>query len=218
MNVPTSHKLRFVVFLAICVSACGSGGRTINWKQEVRLEDGRLIVLERESKQGPHDPLLNIRMELAQRFAFTVPARGERIQWEIPKGLLPAMLDFEGDVPYLVLHAYTVADYNNWDCPNPPWLVYRYEHKEWNRLPLEQLPARFKHKNLLPAAEVLKKLDNRSAGVLVSVRELEQYWKQFPFPEQARVISREKVSPIGHGCHESVLIRLGRQSEIDTRR
>jgi len=86
MNVPTSHKLRFAVFLAICVSACGSGGRTINWKQEVRLEDGRLIVLERESKQGPHDPLLNIRMELAQRFAFTVPARGERIQWEIPKG------------------------------------------------------------------------------------------------------------------------------------
>ena len=177
-----------------------------------------MLILERESKQGPHDPLLNIRMELIQRIAFTDPDSGERIQWEIPKGLLPAMLDLDGGTPYLVLRAYTVADYNNWDCPNPPWIVYRYERKEWNRISLEQLPARFKHRNLLPAAEVLTKLDKHSADVLVSVRELEQYWKQYPLPEQARAISREKVSPIGEGCHESVLIRLGRRSEIDTRR
>jgi len=217
MNLYSIFKHHRIVLLAVCVSACSYGGRTIIWKQEVKLSDGRQILLERESKQGPHDPLLNIRMELVQRIAFTDPAGGERIQWEIPKGLQPAMLDFDEGAPYMVLHVYTVADYNNWDCPNPPWLVYRYAQKEWSRISLEQLPARFKSKNLLPAAEVLEKLNKGSANVLVSVREVEQYWKRYPLPEQAKVISREKTSPIGEGCHPDVLVRLGRQSEINVK-
>ena len=203
----------FIGLAVLCLSAC-EGGRTIHWKQEVKLEDGRILILERESKQGPHDPLLNIRMELVQRIAFSDPDGGERIQWEIPKGLLPAMLDLDGGMAYLVLRADTVADYNNWDCPNPPWLVYRYERKDWNRISMEQLPERFKHRNLLPAAEVLTRLDSHSADALVSVRELEQYWKQYPLPEQARTISREKVNANVQGCFPSVLERLGRANEI----
>jgi len=217
MNFTSALKHRLVVFVAICITACGYGGRTINWKQEVKLGDGRVILLERESKQGPHDPLLNIRMELSQRVAFAHPDSGERIQWEIPNGLLPIMLDVEAGVPYFVLRAYTVTDYNTWDCPNPPWLVYRYEQKDWSRTSMEQLPARINEQNLLSSAEG-KKFDKGATDIVVSVREVAQYLKERNVVPNATRIGREKVNPIGHGCHESVLIRLGRQSEIDTRR
>lgn len=213
MNVPTSHKLRFAVFLAICVSACGSGGRTIHWKQEVKLEDGRMLVVERKSKQTKIILPENTVIEHEKALAFIHPDTGERIQWILPKGTGAWMLDFDSGYPYLVLRTSSVADYNTWECPNPPWLAFRYESGQWQRIKQEHLPVRFMKPNLLHGARTD---EQATTDGLYTLREMEAYLQRIDPPR--RVISREKVSPIGHGCHESVLIRLGRQSEIDTRR
>jgi hypothetical protein len=144
--------VRVAALLLACLSltACG---KTIEWKQEVPLHDGRLIVIDRVSQQGPFNPFLNMRMEVRQELAFTHPDTGERIRWMIPEGLLPYMLDFDDGVPYYVLNAHTVADYNRWGCPNPPWIVYRYERGQWMRVPFEQLPVKFEKVNLMNMAK-----------------------------------------------------------------
>lgn len=205
------EMIRLAVLSAVLVG-CDTG-RTFEWKQEAPLVDGRMIVVDRYSEQGPHSKSLNVRMETGQELAFTHPDTGERIRWRIMGGLQPYMLDFDQKVPYYVLIAYTVADYNRWDCPNPPYLIYRYEHGEWNRTPFEKLPRQFVKPNLMAMAKSYEKYIDHG---YVNAQSLERYFNHKD--KQHNIISREKISPIGLGCHESTLIRLNRQSEIDNRR
>lgn len=198
--------------LGIALTGCDTG-RTLEWKQEAPLADGRVIVVDRYSEQGPHSNKHNMRMEIGQELAFTHPDTGERIRWRVMNGLQPHMLDFDSGTPYYIFRAYTVLDYNNWDCPNPPYLVYRYEKGGWNRTPFEKLPTQFAKPNLMAMAKSFEKYI--SSG-LVSVSALERYFNEHDPPY--RVIGRERISPIGYGCREGTLIRLNRQSEIDNRR
>lgn len=199
---------------AMGLNACDRG-RTIEWKQEAPLHDGSVLVVERISVQTGKVFPENVVMETEQTLIFTHPDTQERIRWTLPKGLQPAALDFDGKIPYLVLKAYTVADYNAWDCPNPPYLVYRFERGAWGRIPFEQLPVVFVSRNLVP---MFKDSPLKEGGDRMTARQLDDYWKDYPNPKTAKAISREKVNAIGEGCFESVLIRLGRKSEIDTRR
>lgn len=197
---------------AMGLSACDRG-RTIEWKEEVKLQDGRVVMVERMSKQTGVIFPENTVIEYEKTLSFTHPDTSERIDWILPKGTGAWMLDFDRGIPYLVLRTSSVADYNTWDCPNPPWLAFRYEAERWQRIGQEQLPVRFVKPNLLHAARA----DERAtADGLYTVKEMEAYLQQIDPP--GRIISREKVNAIGEGCFESVLIRLGRKSEIDTRR
>lgn len=203
----------WIVFLLLATLSLTACGRTVEWKQEVPLHDGRVIVIDRMSQQGPHDPFVNMRMEIGQELAFTHPDTSERVRWKIPDGLQPYMLDFDGLIPYYVLAAYTVGDYNKWGCPNPPYFVYRYERGQWGRIAFEQLPAKFQKRNLIAMAKAEEKFVGDG---YVTAAELETYVGRKDPPR--RVISREKVNPIAKGCFESTLIKQGRQSEIDNRR
>jgi hypothetical protein len=198
-----------LLLTSFSLTACG-GGRTIEWKQEVRLHDGRVIVIDRVSKQTGKIFPENTIIEYEKTLTFTHPDTGERIRWTLPKGTGAWMLDFDGEIPYYVLLTSSVADYNDWGCPNPPPIVFRYEQRQWSRIPIEQLPTRFVKPNLLLAA----KTDQRSSNDrYVTVEEIDAYFKRQDLPY--RIISREKVSPIAKGCHPDVLVKQGRQMEIN---
>ncbi len=203
-----------IVFLSCLILSACSGDKTVHWKQEVLLQDGRVINVDRISKQrGPTIPE-NAILEYEQTLSFVNPDTHENITWTLPNGTMTKMLDFEKGVPYFVLRPASVADYNAWDCPNPPFLVFRYENRQWQQKPFETLPAQFTVPNLLGAAH---SSDTLSEDGLVTIDEFKQYLKKSSVPE-VRVISREKINPIGKGCFGSTLYRLGRQSEIDHRR
>lgn len=185
-------------------------GKDMDWKQEAPLHDGRVIVIDRLSKQGPQDPFLNMRMEIGQELTFTHPDTGERIRWPIPQGLQPYMLDFDGGVPYYVLTAYTIGNYNKWACPNPPYLIYRYERGQWGRIPFEQLPSQFRKPNLMDMA---KSYEQYIVNSFVSTARLEAYFESHDAPY--RVIGRDKVNPIGEGCAAANLFAMDRELEMD---
>jgi len=107
-----------------------------------------------------------------------------------------------------------VADYNEWGCPTPPFLVFRYEKNNWLPVNISKLPARFSLPNLLDSAHSSDKL---TADSLVTVEEMHSYLKASMIAD-SKIISREKINPIGEGCFESILLKHGRQSEIDRRR
>lgn len=207
-----STKWIGLVTAGIAVTACG---RTVEWKQETLLSDGRIVMVERVSKQTGNIVPENTSIEYEKTLAFTNPDTKERIAWTLPKGTGSYLLDFDKGIPYMVMSASSVADYNAWGCPNPPWIVFRYKEGNWSRIGVEQLPGRFITPNLLPAAKTLK--DFPSNG-LVTVQRMAEYLDQPGLVSAYRTISREKINPIAEGCHESVLHKQGRQSEIDTRR
>ena len=198
------------IVASLSLTACG---KTIDWKQEVKLHDGRMIVVERQSKLGPTRFPENVALEDAQTLKFAHPATGERIEWVIPKGLQPVALDFDQGIPYYVLKAYTVADYNNWGCPNPPYLIFRYHTDKWQQVSFAELPAHFARRNVVPMSKYIKGIENNR---IVTPAEVDAVNSEFR-PDD-RTIGREKVNPIARGCFESVLHKQGRQSEIDTRR
>lgn len=201
-------ELVLVVIVALVLTGCGD--EKIPWKQEVPLQDGRLLILDRLSNLGPKDPFLGgMRMELEQTLTFAHPDTGERIEWSIPKGLLPYMLDFEAGVPYYVMDAHTIADYNDWNCPNPPYMVFKYTEGQWRQIPFEELPARFVARNLFDMAKgeekyIVNGYANRDALAPFLMKRR---------PDR-RVINRQKIDANVHGCFPSVLMKLGRANEI----
>jgi len=201
-----------IAMSALVTIGCESR-KKLAWRQEARLHDGRVIVVDRLSEQRSGSFPENVVLEYRQEISFANPNTGQRASWELPTGLGIWMLDFDGATAYTVLKTKSIADYNRWDCPNPPWVVYRYQADSWDRLPIDELPTHFRKPNMLAAANSDEK---SSADGLVTAQELDRHFKRLDPPYQT--ISREKVSPIGKGCDEDVLVRLGRQAEIDKRR
>ena len=204
-----------IVFIALGAAVCigeENRPRVVSWKQEVPLLDGRKIIIERISEQTPFLVGTNSRMETAQELTFVRPDNGERVKWRIPKGLVPHMLDFDGPVAYYVFAAHTKRDYNDWECPNPPWIAYRYERGAWNRVPLDTIPAKFTVPNLITQASGYQRY---TADGYVTVEELQAYLRRIA--PIYRAIGRERINANGHGCFSSVLEKLGRSNEITER-
>ncbi len=204
-------KRHLLIWLfAAHLTACGKGAEHLAWKQEVLLHDGRTITLERLSFIGAEALLMNrLRMEFEQTLAFTHPDTGQRIEWKIPKGLLPFMLDFEAGAPYYVFYAHTVGDYNNWECPNPPYMVFKHAGGQWQRVPFEDLPVRFANRNLMDMA---KDHQQYMSNGLVTANMLNRYVLAKDIGR--RTINREKINANVKGCFPSVLMKLGRANEI----
>lgn len=203
-------KIKFWLFAFLACLSLAACGKTIHWKQEVLLQDGRVIEVDRVSKQTGKVFPENVILEIEQTISFKNPDTGEDITWTLPKGTMAKMLDFEASVPYFVLRAGSVGDYNTWGCPNPPFLVFRYENGQWLQKEFETLPTRFTLPNLLAAAHSADKL---SEDGLVTIDEFKQYLKKSSIPE-VRVIGREKINSNALGCFPSVLEKLGRSDEI----
>lgn len=202
--------------LLMCTSlAACSDGRTIDWKQEVKLHDGGVIALDRISKQtGKTFPESTI-LEYEQSIAFTIPDTNEHVSWILPKGVGAVLLDFNDGVPYFVGRAMSVSDYNSWKCPNPLALVFRYVNQQWNRITVDELPSRFVTPNLILSAA---SVPVAKSSTVLTVHDVDKFFGDPRMSTSFRIIPREKVNPIAQGCFESVLIQQGRQSEIDTRR
>lgn len=62
---------------------------------------------------------------------------------------LPMLLDVYKEVAYLVASPMGCLSYNKWGRPNPPYVIFKYQDKEWQRIPLEELPSEIKMPNLI---------------------------------------------------------------------
>lgn len=198
------------IVASLSLTACG---KTIEWKQEVKLHDGRMIVVERQSKQKEISLPVKGVLEPWQQVTFTHPTTGERVIWELPNGLGLWMLDFEAHMVWAVLRPMSVSDYNEWGCPSPPWIVFRQKDGTWQQLAAAELPAKFSFPNTLAGAAAD---EPRSESKFVSAEKFRNYIAGLD-PEY-RTIGREKINPIAKGCVDDVLVKQGRQSEIDYRR
>lgn len=157
-----------ILTLGVTLSACaGLFNHSKGWKEEIQLNDGRVIVVERFFNLGGYPGYdARERALLDQTITFSLPESNRTISWKTeyrndlpdPNSLSPLLLDVVSGVPYLATSPAGCIAYNKWGRPNPPYIVFKYVDGTWQRITLEEFPAELVHANLMPtpASSLLK--------------------------------------------------------------
>jgi len=129
---------------------------TFTWKEEVLLHDGSRIIVERTVERGGRHEIGQKPPYKEQSLVFMKPGTDQQVTWEdkFSKDLgsanfLPMLLEIRNDVVYLVASPMGCLSYNKWGRPNPPYVVFKYDGKVWQRIPLEELSVEIKAPNLI---------------------------------------------------------------------
>ncbi len=157
-------KLGLLLMMGVSMSGCSN---TMEWKEEVKLNDGRVMVVERLFNLGGYLTLdARERTPLDETITFILPDSNKKILWKtefndrVPElnSLSPLLLDVVGGIPYLATSPAGCVAYNKWGRPNPPYVLYKYVNDEWHRIPLKEFPTVLVHSNLIgrPASSLLK--------------------------------------------------------------
>ncbi len=132
----------------------GIGGTS--WKEEVLLHDGSKLIVERSVERGGRHEIGQQPPIKEESINFTLPLTSERITWKsefsADVGLAdfqPLLLDIFQGSAYLVTSPVGCLSYNKWGRPNPPYVIFKYQGKAWQRITMQELPAEFKTPNLI---------------------------------------------------------------------
>jgi hypothetical protein len=129
------------------LSAC-FGRTTYQWKEEVLLHDGRVIVVERSVRTG------EVPVEIGQppgESDYTLTfrlAEGKAVTWEAGKSFRPMIFDLRDGTAYVVALGRTGPDYGKHGCPKPPYFIFRYSDGRWQRIDYELMPKEIRKANL----------------------------------------------------------------------
>lgn len=195
----------FILTLGVSVSAdarlFGFGGAS--WKEEVLLHDGSKIIVKRSIERGGRHEIGQSQPYKQQNLTLTLPETGEHVVWEDKfsedigsANFLPMLLDVRGEVAHLVASPMGCLSYNKWGRPNPPYVIFKYQDKEWKRIPLQELPAEIKTPNLIfSAPDIVVEKSGKDFISAEMIRTITSGYKQ---PEY-KTIFREAVKHEGPG-------------------
>jgi hypothetical protein len=199
-----------ILALGVSVSAdagfLGIGGNS--WKEEVLLHDGSKIIVTRTVERGGRHEIGQKPPYKEQHLSFTLPATGEHVTWTDKfsedvgsANFLPMLFDMRDSEAYLVASPMGCLSYNKWGRPNPPYVVFIYQDKEWKRIPLQELPPEIKTPNLIfssPDTEVEK-----SGKSFVSAEMIKAITARYEQPE-FKTILRGAYPGASGNCGEMV--------------
>ena len=201
-----------VMTLGVSMSVYGFGGDS--WKEEVLLHDGSKIIVERTVERGGRHEIGQRPPYKEQRLSFGLPGTDRIITWEDhysqdlgQANFLPMALDIFSGTPYLVAYPMGCLSYNKWGRPNPPYVVFQYQSKEWKRIGLEELPAEIKAPNVIFSMPDIK-VEEFGKRFITSemIKGLIDSYQQPEF----KTILREPVKPKSLGstnCEDRVLYK-----------
>lgn len=173
----------------------GLGGTS--WKEEVLLHDGTKIIVERQMKRGGRHEITSGPPIKEHSISFALPGTSKAITWRDEynedvgsASLLLLALHIGNKVPYLVAEPYGCIAYNKYGRPNPPYVIFKHDGKEWQRIPLSELPMEFKTINLVigPSNEE-KALERLGTVSIAGVDAMNRDYRQ----SQYRAILREPL-------------------------
>lgn len=189
----------------------GFGGTS--WKEEVLLHDGRKIVVERWHKRGGRHEITSAPPVKEQSITFTVPETNKTLTWRDKYSEDVGSANFEilalhiqDGTPYIVLTAYGCLSYNKWGRPNPPYVIFIHDGKEWQRIQMAELPASFKDINLvIDTSNNEKRLSSLGN---ISAELIRGFNNSLTQPEY-KTILREPLKNAGGSCEPMVHYKCG---------
>lgn len=203
------------------MSACADG---TSWKEEVLLHDGKKLIVERSVvRKGRSEPFQRPPIG-EESLSFAHPVTHGRIRWKDKYGddvgmsnFGLMMLEIDQSAAYIVAEPRGCLSYNKWGRPNPPYVVFKSRGgDDWKRIPLQELPARFKTPNLVMASPDDEA--KRAGGKLITAEMVNQinnkgpFSKDYPQPPQYKTILREPFPTAAGGCPLMVRIKGGWES------
>lgn len=145
-----------ILTLGVSMSACASLFGGDSWKEEVLLHDGSKIVVKRSQSYGGRHEIGQPSPIKEHTISFTLPGSNKAFTWTSEYGEDLGRTNFNllalhvlNGTPYIVASPNLSLSYNKWGSPNPPYVFFRYDGKEWQRISLEEFPAEFKNINLV---------------------------------------------------------------------
>lgn len=158
------------VLLSACAGAASLGEGGTHWKEEVRLHDGRTLVVERAQRYGGRREPGQGAPVAEHTITFTLPGAGRPLAWTSEYGEELGRANFNvlalhvrEATPYLVVEPNLCLAYNKWGRPNPPYLVFRHDGAAWQRIALAELPAEFKDVNLIINTKRVEEIEELAA-------------------------------------------------------
>ena len=65
------------------------------------------------------------------------------------RGGVLVLVGFSDSTPYIATSPAGCIAYNYWDRPNPPYVFFRHDGKEWQRISLAEFPVELKEVNVV---------------------------------------------------------------------
>ena len=132
----------------------GFGGTS--WKEEVLLHDGNTIIVERSFSRGGRHEIGQGEPIKEQAMSFTLPASNQSVTWKSDYSDDVGRSNFNllavhilNGTPYVVASPNLCLSYNKWGRPNPPYVFFKYDGKDWQRIPLAEAPVEFREINVV---------------------------------------------------------------------
>ncbi len=167
---PTKRRSNWWVPLAILAAIVALGVQmctpaTYRWKEEVRLHDGRLIVVERSRvMSGPREPFRSATVG-KWTLVFENPDKpGKKISLDVHGGAAPMLLGFVDGLPYVAINPRRGDARYFYNCPLPPYIFFRYDG-EWKRIELKDFPKELSLRNLPNHTDEYEAIANRHGTI-----------------------------------------------------
>jgi hypothetical protein len=120
------------------------------WVDKALLHDGRIVDVQRtvDFHFGSGTPSFTRWPD-----QYTLQARNpdtrKIVRWSGERHFNPVLLDFQGEVAWLVIVASSVAaDLKPFDCPQFPYIFLRQDGSRWTRVPATEFPRPLMRANL----------------------------------------------------------------------
>lgn len=180
------------------MSACAMGGTS--WKEEVLLHYGKKIIVERSQTYGGRHEIGQSPPIKEHTISFSLPNSKKTLTFksefseDVGRANLNLLaLHVLNDTPYLVAEPNLCLAYNKWGRPNPPYVIFKYDGKAWQRISLSQLPAEFKAINLIVNNGREEDIQRAASGPgYVSVADVQHINSSLTQPE-FKIILREAL-------------------------
>ncbi|SPP63026.1 hypothetical protein [Nitrospira lenta] len=188
------------LFLAWGVNMNAYATDTFTWKEEALLPDGKKIIVERLVERGGRHEIGQEPPIKEQRVTFNQPSTSETITWEDKftedvggANFLPMLLGVRENSVYLVVHPMGRVSFMKWGSPNPPYVIFKYQSKKWNRITLHELPMELTRPNLIfssPDHEAKK-----AGQSVVSAEVIKRLYDGYRQPEYKSIVR----TPVDYG-------------------
>lgn len=199
-------KLGFLLMMGASMNTdaglFGVGGDS--WKEEVLLHDGSKIIVKRSQSYGGRGEIGQGTPIREYNISFTLSSSSKPIEWKSEysedvgrANLHPLALHVLSGTPYIITEPNLCLAYNKWGRPNPPYVIFKYDGKEWQRITMKELPVEFKDINLVnDTKDDAKHLVDASVVTAEAVKRFNSDLKQL----QHKTILREPYPEAGGGC------------------
>jgi len=205
-------KLGLLLMMGASMSACSK-----SWKEEVLLHDGSKIIVKRSVERGGRHEIGQRQPIKEQSLSFTLPSTNQRVEWEDSysedigtASFLPMQLEIFNGTPYIVASPMGCLAYNKWGRPNPPYVIFKYDGKAWQRITLQELPAESAMPNLVISSP--DDAAKQASHGVVSAEKIKKLNTGFKQPEY-KTILREALKP---GTRETLYSSVNCLEEIRT--